>query len=403
MIKVFQWILCVMLSGFGSLAVAHEANVTLDLQNASLPDALRLFAKFLHKNIIVSPMVNGLINLHLQHEQAEAALNALLMTHNLALWKVNDMWYVAPRNEIIKKQQEEIKWQEVTVQAEPLQTQVWQIHYGKADDIVKTLQGQQVSLLSKRGHVSVDVRTNRICIQDVPSSLVVAHHLIQQLDIPIQQVLIEAHLVSVDNDFERELGINFAIVPAPVKNTFETGRYSMTYAKLTGGSWLDVQLAALEKMGHAKLISNPRLFTANQQTASIEAGEEIPYQEVSESGGTAVVFKKAVLRLKVTPQILPGNRVLLQMQINQDRPNNKMIQGMPTISTREILTNVLVKNGQTIVLGGIYETVQENGMQGLPFLGRLPWIGLLFSERRIVENKRQLLIFVTPKVMMQDL
>jgi type IV pilus assembly protein PilQ len=140
------------------------------------------------------------------------------------------------------------------------------------------------------------------------------------------------------------------------------------------------------------------LFTANQQTASIESGEEIPYQEISKSGGTGIAFKKAVLSLKVTPQIMPGNRVLLQLQVNQDKPSNRMVLGVPAISTRQMSTNILVKNGETVVLGGIYEENKENGQQRIPFLGKIPAIGWLFKQFSVTENKRELLIFVTPKI-----
>src|SRR5262249_7616242 len=155
---------------------------------------------------------------------------------------------------------------------------------------------------------------------------------------------------------------------------------------------------ALQNAGHAELISSPSLFTANQQLASIEAGEEVPYQEVSESGGTAIVFKKAVLGLKVTPQVLPGKNILLHLQINQDKPNNKMIHGMPRINTRKMITNFKVKSGQTIVLGGIYETNREDGQSGLPFLSSIPGFGWLFGQENIRRSKRELLIFVTPEI-----
>ena len=155
----------------------------------------------------------------------------------------------------------------------------------------------------------------------------------------------------------------------------------------------------MESKGRAELISSPSLFTSNQQPASIEAGEEVPYQETTKEGGTAIVFKKAVLSLKVTPQVLSGNNVLLQLQINQDRPSNKIVGGMPIISTRQINTNIFVKNGQTIVLGGIYETNSEKGILDLPFLNRIPVLGLIIKKTKTRANKRDLLIFVTPTVM----
>ncbi|HSW71329.1 MAG TPA: type IV pilus secretin PilQ, partial [Gammaproteobacteria bacterium] len=167
---------------------------------------------------------------------------------------------------------------------------------------------------------------------------------------------------------------------------------------LADNSLLDVKLAALENAGHGELISSPSLFTANQQLASIEAGEEIPYQEASSSGATTVVFKKAVLSLKVRPQLLPGKKILLQLHINQDRPNTRLVLGVPTISTRQLLTNVLIPNGQTVVLGGIYEINKEKSKETFPFLAKLPLVGSFFQLNKQRHNKRELLIFVTPRV-----
>ena len=160
-----------------------------------------------------------------------------------------------------------------------------------------------------------------------------------------------------------------------------------------------MELSALENEGHGELISSPSLFTANQQTAFIESGEEIPYQEISRSGATGVAFKKAVLSLRVTPQVMPGNQVLLQLQINQDKPSNRVVLGVPAIATRQISTHILIKSGQTIVLGGIYEENKENQQQGIPFLCKIPLVGWLFKQQNVTHSKRELLIFVTPKVM----
>jgi type IV pilus assembly protein PilQ len=222
--------------------------------------------------------------------------------------------------------------------------------------------------------------------------------------------MIEARLVSIDQDAERMLGFDFSVrasasdanAPrAALIKPESRGRYSIAVASLPDGSWLDVKLAALEQQGRAELISSPSLFTASQQEASIEAGEEVPYQEVSEGGGTAIAFKKAVLGLKVTPQILPDGRILLALKINQDRPAARMVQGVPAISTRQIVTNVQIKHGETVVLGGIYEMDKEDQREGLPVLGNIPVIGLLFTQHNKRDRKRELLIFVTPKIMPQ--
>jgi type IV pilus assembly protein PilQ len=253
-----------------------------------------------------------------------------------------------------------------------------------------------------------------ICVQDLPKQIQDVRVLIKKMDIPVQQVLIEARLASVDSDFERELGVNFAVqaprinreeglVPSVSDPISRNTHFSLAVAKLADGSLLDVALSALENEGRGELISSPSLFTANQQTALIESGEEIPYQEVSASGATSVSFKKAVLSLKVTPQVLPGNKVLLQLQVNQDKPSNRIVLGVPAISTRQIATSILINNGQTLVLGGIYESNKEHEEQRIPFLGKIPLVGVLFRQQNAREGKRELLIFVTPKIISEKL
>lgn len=375
-----------------------EQLLNLDVQNASLPDVIRIVAKFLHLNVMISNQMTGAVTLHLHHAEPLSAFNLLLTSHDLAKWQVGNVWYIATREELIKHKQDELKWQEIADQTAILQTEVWELHYAKAEDIAHLLQDDHAGFLSKRGHVRVDVRTNTICIQDTAEIIASAAHLIQTLDVPVKQIAIEAHLASVDDDCERELGVHFDVNPPGGITNVAAGQYSLAVAKLADASALDIKLAALENAGHAELISRPSLFTANQQPASIEAGEEVPYQEVSESGGTAVTFKKAVLGLKVTPQILPGNQVLLQLRINQDRPSEKLVGGVPTINTRAIVTNVLIKSGQTIVLGGIYEDNRESGEVGVPYLNRIPLLGVFFKAQHQRSSKRELLIFVKPTV-----
>jgi type IV pilus assembly protein PilQ len=407
LIIFFRWIFILSVFSWTTIAAAGNTNLSAALQNTNLPEAIRLIADILNMNVIISPSVQGAATLNLDDASPAQAFDTLLVSHALAKSRKGNVWWIAPQNEMIKFKQEELKWRDLEEEAAPLLTQVRQINYAKAADIARLLEDERASFLSKRGHVRVDSRTNMICIQDTAKRLENLRILIRRLDIPVQQISIAARLVSVDSDFEQELGVQFAVKQGlneagenvrGIQSNQEKGRYSLAVAKLADGSLLDVKLTALENAGHAELISSPGLFTANQQLASIEAGEEVPYQEVSDSGGTATVFKKAVLGLKVTPQILPGKNVLLQLQINQDRPGSKMIQGMPTISTRQMTTSVLVKSGQTIVLGGIYEENTERGQLGLPFISRIPWIGLLFRQQNIRDNRRELLIFVTPAI-----
>lgn len=377
-------------------------NLTVDLQEVELGEAIRLLAKTVNMNVVIDSNVQGTVSLHLRNVNPESTLSMLLSSHGLTKWQQGNLWLIGLQADILKRKEAIFKLQTFDEESARLVTQTWQINYANVSDVAHMIKGEASSLLSKRGQLSIDVRTNIICIEDIASSIARINRLIHKIDVPVKQIAIEARLASVDNDSERELGVEFTQSTPRSDNgeiaSGSLGRYSLTIAKLAHGSELDVKLLALERAGHAELISRPSLFTANQQTASIEAGEEVPYQEVAESGGTAVMFKRAVLGLKVTPKILPGNKVLLLLQINQDRPSNKLVLGMPTISTRQIMTNVLVKNSQTVVLGGIYEVSAEAGTEGLPFLSQIPMIGWLFKQQSERKNKRELLIFVTPTI-----
>lgn len=375
----------------------HSAN--LDFEKIDVGDALHILAKCLNQNIIIAPEVTGTTSLHLHDRNYQNTFDLILMTHNLFKRNVNDTWFISPKIQVINQKEEEIKVQMLLEESEPLSTRIWEIHYAKADELALLLQDGHHSFLGKRGQIQVDTRTNSICVQDTLRHLIDIQKMISQLDRPIQQVLIKARLASIDQDFERELGLKFNLLNMTSDTKpVNANHFSLAIATLADGARLDLQLAALEQEGHGELISSPSLFTANQQAASIEAGEEIPYQEVSESGGTAINFKKAVLRLKVTPQILPRGKILLELQVNQDRPSNRIVLGVPAISTRQMMTKVLIENGKTIVLGGIYESNQEQNQQQIPFLGKIPLVGWLFKQQNVIKNKRELLIFVTPKI-----
>lgn len=391
-------------------ANVYAATVSMNIPSINIADAVRLLARYAEINVIVSPDVQGSDSLHVKNAKAVDMLKTFLLMHGLEKIEQGNVWYVAPRSALIKSGQEESEWRSSVESAAPLLSQLWKLRYARADEMATIMQNDHASLLSERGHMSVDARTNQIFIRDTSERLAVVSRLIHRLDIPIQQVQVEARLVSIDQDAERQLGFDFTVrqpsgdasaVSGMQIAADARGKYSIAIAKLPDGSMLDIKLAALEQQGRAELISSPSLFTGSQQEASIEAGEEVPYQEVSESGGTAVAFKKAVLGLKVTPQVLPGGQLLLALKINQDRPAARMVQGVPAISTRQIVTNVQMKSGQTVVLGGIYELNHEQTQHGIPILGNIPIIGLLFTQQARHDKKRELLIFVTPKIMPQ--
>lgn len=394
---------------FFSLTFAEQAQmndrIAIDLKGIPIQDALHLLANELHQDILISPTIHGMTSLHLHDMTPRQAFDFVITSHGLIRYEQHHVWFIVPQAEFMQYKQNELKLQEMVLQTEPLVSRIWQIRYANAEDVAHVIQDEGHSLLSKRGYLHVDVRTNQLCVQDIQKNIMVIYRLIKQIDIPVKQVVIEARLASVDNDFERQLGIHFSVQTTSGQNggpmnfsETSASHYSIAVATLADGSLLDMQLAALENSGHGELISSPSLFTANRETASIESGEEIPYQEISSSGATGVAFKKAVLSLKVSPHVLPNNHVLLQLQINQDRPSNRIVQGVPAITTRQITTNVLAKNGQTIVLGGIYESNNGDTSESVPFLNKIPIVGLLFQSHDRVENKRELLIFVTPKI-----
>lgn len=403
--KALMLILCCsLLLVSDARAYSHKKSASLDLQNVSLADALYIIANQMQLNVILSPTLTGNVTLHLHHVSLEDTLNMLLTSHDLVKIPLQNGWYIVSRKEWMQHTEDELKLQEALDASSPLVTRIWQLRYAKANDVSRLLQENGSSLLSKRGHVREDARTNILCVQDTSVHLDAIARLVMRVDVPIAQVRIATRLASVDSDFERNLGINFDVTSSSHEENSAVvpGRYGLLIAHLADGSILDVELSALENEGHAELLSSPELFTANQQTATIESGEDIPYQEVSLSGGTAVAFKKAVLSLKVTPQVLPNQKISLELQINQDKPSERLIQGVPEIDTREITTNVLLKDGETIVLGGIYESDKEDAKQAIPFLGKIPILGLLFQQRDTVVSKRELLIFVTPKIIPQS-
>lgn len=360
---------------------------------------------------MVSPEVQGMAALHFQNADPARALDAFLQTYNLSRSLQGSVWLIAPRSSFIKMQEEEAARRVSAENAATLLSQFFNIRYARAADIASIIQNENSNLLSDRGSVTVDARTNMLIVRDISERVTVLRRLIKQLDKPVRQILIEARLVSIDQDAEKLLGLDFSVNSHSSQREGKSswtssppdtrGRYSIAVASLPDGSQLDVKLAALEQQGRAELISTPSLFTGSQQEASIESGEEVPYQEVSESGGTAITFKRAVLGLRVTPQLLPGNNVLMSLKINQDRPAARMVQGVPAISTRQIVTSVLAKSGQTVVLGGIYEIDHEHRQESIPILGNIPLIGLLFTQHNNKDRKRELLIFVTPKIMPQ--
>lgn len=285
----------------------------------------------------------------------------------------------------------------------------FKVNYAKAKDLADLI-SKNHNLLPQNGSITADPRTNSLLIKGSKSEVKTIHNYLQQVDIPLEQVLIEARIVYADESFARDLGLKFGTsqrhehsnfgnmnMDLPLKQNAH-GHLTLAIAKLKAGVLLDLELTALENEGKGRIVSNPKLVTANRESAYIEAGDEVPYQEKTSSGATNIAFKKAVLGLKVTPEITMHNKINLHLQLNQDKASTININGEPTIQTRKLQTQILVANEETAVLGGIYEEATNHMIVKIPFISAIPILGKLFQENRIEKDRKELLIFVTPKI-----
>ncbi|MBS1200547.1 MAG: type pilus assembly protein PilQ [Proteobacteria bacterium] len=426
--------------------------LTLNFQDIDVRAVLQLLADTSGQNIVVSDTVKGRVTLRLQNVPWDQALDIVLRTKGLDMRRKDNVILVAPQAEIAAREKAELAAQKDIQELAPLRTEFLQINYAKASDIAKLLKsGGEGSLLSSRGNVSIDERTNTLLVQDTAEQLDGIRALVATLDIPVRQVLIESRIVIVSDDFTRELGVRagftrvsddvgdlFAIsgsaqstdsiVSSALDNLANTGnpypvqvpfgnfdRYNVNMpvsnpagrialAILDFDDFLiDLELSAAQAEGKGKIVSSPRIITANQREAVIEQGVEVPYQESASSGATTTQFKKAVLSLKVTPQITPDDRIILDLEVNKDSVGQLVPSAtggfVPSIDTRSITTQVLVNDGQTVVLGGIMETDERDAERKVPFLGDIPGLGVFFKTKSKINNRDELLIFVTPKIL----
>lgn len=422
--------------------------LTLNFQNIPVRAVLQILADFTHKNIVVSGGVGGNITLRLHDVPWDEALDIILKTQGLAMQKSGDVIMIAPAVEFARQEQQQLKAQSQVQQLVPLDTAYMQINYAKASQLAALIKSQKSSLLSSRGTVTTDQRTNTLIVHDTDDHIAQVRKLVQVLDVPVRQVLIESRIVIANDNYERDLGARFGVtgvVTGPNSTIVTTGNQNGTGQMLAGqpagspgpypipslGNRLnvnlpianpagqfaisilnksfevDLELSALQAEGQGEVVSSPRVITANQQTADIEQGVQIPYQNASSSGATTVQFKKAVLSLKVTPQITPDDRILMGIEVHKDSVGGYVPTAnggqVPSINTNSVDTNVLVDNGDTVVLGGIYETTKTHSVSKVPLLGDIPLIGILFRQTKVQNNKTELLIFVTPKILASNL
>ncbi|MCH9637575.1 MAG: type IV pilus secretin PilQ [Gammaproteobacteria bacterium] len=410
----------------------EDNTISLTFHNIKIRSALQYLSELHNKNLVIDDKIKGKFSIYLHHINWDQALDTILQTQGLSKRSIANGWFITTSEQLLKQDRINSDIQKKKKDLSPLFFKIVQIHYRKASDISKLLKDKTNTLLSTHGSVSIDNPTNSLWIKDSAEQLKEIVASIKELDKPIGQILIEARIVSIDQNKEKELGAQFGSTQTHTVNkllksqlrskvsshnngllqylTMDlpiTGSHSINGAAFLGlrlmhlgqNTFLDLELAALESEGAAEVISTPHLITADQQTAFIEAGAEIPYQEKASSGGTNVIFKKAVLSLKVTPRIMPDECMILDLKVSQDQPSSIMTVAAPTIKARGIKTQVIVKNGETIVLGGIYEYSQSKIEQRVPFLGTLPMIGRLFRLTRLNNRRSELLIFLTPTLL----
>ena len=407
-----------------SLGCHHKITkkISLNLQNVPVRSALKIIAQLTKTNIIISDDVNGYITLYLHNLPWQEVLHIILTTQNLTQHKIDGVIVIGPTDKFIAQAKKKLQATMILKSLQPLINKAFQIKYGRAENYYTTLKNTQHTLLSSRGTIILNKRTNTIFVNDTAKRLMAIKYYIITTDIPLKQVEIAARIVTINKSFERQLGIKWDL---RAKNTIHTidaiqengfkldfsatnigtvSPSSITLTALTNNVLIGLELSALEAAGGGEILSSPRLITADQQTAVIEQGTEIPYNEATKSGAAAITFRRALLRLKVTPQITPHNKILLHLEVNQDAKSTDTSAGnTPIIDTRHISTNVLVDNGETIILGGIYEHSKNRRTTRVPFISSIPLLGKLFRQHDIKEARKELLIFVTPHIINRKL
>ncbi|WP_165401658.1 type IV pilus secretin PilQ [Vibrio alginolyticus] len=422
--------------------------ISINFQDIPVRNVLQLIADYNQFNLVVSDSVEGNLTLRLDGVPWQQVLDIILQVKGLDKRVDGNVILVAPTDELDLREKQQLEKQKLTEEMGELSSEIIKVNFAKASDIAEMINGEgNISMLSERGSMTIDERTNSLLIRELPENIEVIREIVESLDIPVKQVQIEARIVTINEGNMDELGIRWGFtsvngsntVGGSIENNLATiGLYNgeggddggdgdgvgiddflnvnlaatspnatslaFQVAKLGSDTLLDLELSALQQESKAEIISSPRLITTNKKPAYIEQGTEIPYLESSSSGATTVTFKKAVLSLKVTPQITPDNRLVLDLSVTQDRPGQVVKTGTGeavAIDTQRIGTQVLVNNGETVVLGGIFQHSITNSVDKVPLLGDLPLLGALF--RRSYENvgKSELLIFVTPKVVIQ--
>jgi len=429
--------------------------LSLNFQNVEVRAVLQVIADFTGLNIITSDTVTGNLTLRLKDVPWDQALDIILQSKGLDMRKTGNVVWIAPRDELATREKLALEAQAQIAELEPIRTETFQLNYQRAESFTKILTDEKQRILSKRGSAVVDPRTNTLFIQDTPSRLEEIRRLIRKTDIPVRQVMIESRIVEALDTFSRNLGVRLGHtdltglrggragneisgtglrtlvggnlqsvgvstgqtpdypqsfipdslsinLPAQTIGGSQPGLFSFLLFNNRGTRFLNLELSALQADGRGKIISSPRVITADQVEATIEQGTEIPYQQATSSGATAVQFKKATLSLKVKPQITPDDNVIMSLNVHKDSVGQQTISG-PSIDTKQVTTEVLVENGGTVVIGGIYTQDERTTVTKVPVLGDLPYLGFLFKTTIKFDNRNELLIFVTPRILKETM
>jgi type IV pilus assembly protein PilQ len=429
--------------------------ISLNIQNTPIKQLLQTLGEEFGYNVVMSDTVNGSISLRLQNVPWDQAFDLILERGGLDKRKRGNVLLIAPKDELLKKEELELQSKQLISDVEPLKTESFQLNYQRAEAFQKILTDEKQRILSKRGSAVIDPRTNTLFIQDTPGRLEELRKLIAKIDIPVRQVMIEARIVEASDSFSKNLGARLGFhdvssvvsgsnriqsriggslndtayhtgqtstvpnyiadgttrnnsatsvnLPATSIKGSQPGAFSLILFNPSATRFLNLELSALEVDGKGKVVSSPRVMTSDQTEALIEQGVEIPYQQATSAGATAVAFKKANLSLKVKPQITPDGRVMMALDINKDVPDTTLAGGTIAIKTKHIKTDVLVDNGGTVVIGGIYEETENRSVSRIPFLGDLPYVGFLFKNTSTDREKVELLVFITPKIIAEGL
>ncbi len=419
--------------------------LSLNFQNIEVRALLQVIADFTNFNVVTSDTVTGNVTLRLKDVPWDQALDIILQAKGLGLRKSGNVIWIAPKDELAAKEKADLEAKAQITSLEPVRTQAFQLNYAKAADIANGLTGSGTTggaggststrILSPRGTVIYETRTNQLFVSDIPSKLEEIQAMITRIDVPVRQVLIEARIVIADDRFGHSLGVrlgfndrtalnnsgiriggnlnavagqtgqgtqsfadtNFVSLPAIGQGGYEPANFAVSLFGSSASRFLNLEVSALEADGRGKVVSSPRVVTADQQKALIEQGTELPYQVATSSGATSLQFRKANLKLEVTPQITPEGNVMLDVDVNKDSVGQATAAGF-AIDTKHVKTQVLVENGGTVVIGGIFEQTDRTDVSKVPVLGDLPVLGNLFKTTTKSSNKTELLIFLTPKV-----